>query len=158
MLRYPDPPLSGDGFVLRPYGLQDVEADLAAVDHPSSARWVNSHTTGDPAGELHMLESELAADRMGHALQTPALSRYVGPSLRRRPGDGQRLLALAEMAATARVTTVATGDVLYATPDRRLLQDVVTCIREQVSIDDAGRLLEANAERHLELALPAALY
>ena len=64
MLRYPDPPLTGSGFVLRPYGLQDVAADLAAVEHPSSARWLTSHSTGDPAGEVRMVEEELAAGRM----------------------------------------------------------------------------------------------
>ena len=30
------------------------------------------------------------------------------------------------------------------------LQDVVTCIREHVTIETAGRRLEANAERHLK--------
>ena len=39
---------------------------------------------------------------------------------------------------------------LYHAPERRPLQDVVTCIREHVTIDTAGRLLEANAERHLK--------
>ena len=42
------------------------------------------------------------------------------------------------------------NDVLYHAPERRPLQDVVTCIREHVTIDKAGRLLEANAERHLK--------
>ena len=36
---------------------------------------------------------------------------------------------------------------LHQRPD---LQDVMTCIREHVTIDKAGRLLEANAERHLK--------
>ena len=35
-------------------------------------------------------------------------------------------------------------------PERRPLADVVACIREGVKIDNAGRLLEANAERHLK--------
>jgi ribosomal-protein-alanine N-acetyltransferase len=79
VLHYPDPPLTGLGFVLRPYGLQDVEADLAAVEHPSSARWVNSHSTGDPAGEVRMLESELAADRMlVLTIADPDSDRYLG--------------------------------------------------------------------------------
>ena len=30
------------------------------------------------------------------------------------------------------------------------MQDVVTCIREHLTIDKAGKLLEANAERHLK--------
>ena len=79
MLRYPDPPLTGSGFVLRPYGLQDAAADLAAVEHPSSARWLNSHSTGDPASEVRMVEDELAADRMLLlTIADPDDDRYLG--------------------------------------------------------------------------------
>jgi RimJ/RimL family protein N-acetyltransferase len=89
MLRHPDPPLTGSGFVLRPYGLQDVEADLAAVEHPSSARWLNSHSTGDPTGELSTLEAELAADRMlVLTIADPDDDRYLGAIvLMRREAD-----------------------------------------------------------------------
>ena len=52
--------------------------------------------------------------------------------------------------ADALVPLIAVNDVLYHAPERRALQDVVTCIREHVTIDSAGRLLEANAERHLK--------
>ena len=45
---------------------------------------------------------------------------------------------------------VATGDVLYHAPERRPLQDVLTCIREKCTIQQAGLRLEANAERHLK--------
>ena len=45
---------------------------------------------------------------------------------------------------------IAVNDVLYHAPERRALQDVVTCIREHVTIETAGRRLEANAERHLK--------
>ncbi|HEY9217398.1 MAG TPA: error-prone DNA polymerase, partial [Phenylobacterium sp.] len=45
---------------------------------------------------------------------------------------------------------VATNDVLYHRPDRRPLQDVLTCIREKCTIQTAGLKLEANAERHLK--------
>ena len=48
------------------------------------------------------------------------------------------------------VPLIAVNDVLYHAPERRALQDVMTCIREHVTIDTAGRLLEANAERHLK--------
>src|SRR4029079_17229877 len=44
----------------------------------------------------------------------------------------------------------ATNDVLYHAPSRRARMDVITCIREHVTIDSAGRLLESNAERHLK--------
>ncbi len=45
---------------------------------------------------------------------------------------------------------LATNDVLYHEPGRRVLQDVVTCIREHWTIVEAGRRLEANAERHIK--------
>ena len=45
---------------------------------------------------------------------------------------------------------MATGDVLYHGPERRQLQDVLTCIREKCTIQQAGLRLEANAERHLK--------
>jgi error-prone DNA polymerase len=47
-------------------------------------------------------------------------------------------LQLEELARAARVPTVATNDVLYHAPERRMLQDVVTCIREGCTIDNAG--------------------
>jgi error-prone DNA polymerase len=75
---------------------------------------------------------------------------YLALSLRRRPRDAVRLRDLAAMAAAARVATVATGDVLYHSPERRLLQDVVTCIREKCTIDDLGERREAIADRHLK--------
>src|SRR5690606_22651608 len=45
---------------------------------------------------------------------------------------------------------LAMNDVLYHAAEERDLQDVLTCIREGVSIDQAGRRLLANAERHLK--------
>ncbi|UYY57184.1 error-prone DNA polymerase [Sphingomonas sp. S2-65] len=77
---------------------------------------------------------------------------YLALSLRRRPRDAVRLRDLAAMAAAARVATVATGDVLYHAPDRRLLQDVVTCIRQKCTIDELGERREQVADRHLKSA------
>jgi error-prone DNA polymerase len=61
--------------------------------------------------------------------------------------------ALAERAERARqsdVPLLATNDVLMHAPARRRLADVVACIREGLRITEAGRLLAANAERHLK--------
>ena len=66
--------------------------------------------------------------------------------------DHRRLKKLCQMAKEAGVPLVAINDALYHTPQRRALQDVVTCIREHVTLDEAGKLLEANAERHLKPA------
>lgn len=57
---------------------------------------------------------------------------------------------LAHIATGANVPLLAINNVLYHTAARRPLQDVLTCIREHVTIDTAGRKLEKNAERHLK--------
>ena len=75
---------------------------------------------------------------------------YLALTLQRRPGDVQRLFGLERMAAQARVACVATNDVLYHKPERRILQDIVTCIREGCTIDDAGFRRERFADRHLK--------
>ena len=75
---------------------------------------------------------------------------YVALTLRRRPGDHVRLRGLFEAAQATRVPTVVAGDVLYHHAERRILQDVVTCIREGCTIDDAGFRRERYADRHLK--------
>ncbi len=74
---------------------------------------------------------------------------YLALTHHRRPDDAVRLQRLADLARAARVPTLATGDVLFHTPERRILQDVVTCIREGCTIDAAGFRRERFADRHL---------
>ena len=66
------------------------------------------------------------------------------------PDDARRLRELAALSSSARVPLVAVNDVRYHVPERRLLQDVVTCIRCGCTIEGAGFRLAANAERHLK--------
>ena len=66
-------------------------------------------------------------------------------------GQDEAWIARLEALATACGTPlVATNDVHYHVSERRILQDVLTCIREGCSIDEAGYRLFANAERHLK--------
>ena len=46
--------------------------------------------------------------------------------------------------------TVVTNDVLFHEPGRRILQDVVTCIRHNVTIDELGDRRERHADRYLK--------
>jgi error-prone DNA polymerase len=55
----------------------------------------------------------------------------------------------ADLAAHARVPVLASGDVRHARADGRMLTDALVCLREKTRLDDAGRLLAANAEQHL---------
>ena len=75
---------------------------------------------------------------------------YVALTLRRRPNDQLRIHELANLATQMGVATVVTNDVLFHHPERRILQDVVTCIRHNITIDDAGFRRERHADRHLK--------
>jgi error-prone DNA polymerase len=69
-----------------------------------------------------------------------------------RGDDARRLARLAALGEATGLPLVATNDVLYHLPERRSLQDVLTCIREGCTIREAGYRLAANAERHLKPA------
>ncbi len=64
--------------------------------------------------------------------------------------DHARINRLAELAHKYKTPLLATNSVLYHHPERRVLQDVVSAIREGVMVAEAGFLLEANAERHIK--------
>lgn len=68
-----------------------------------------------------------------------------------RSGRDDRLLVRTQMLAAATgVPLIAINDALYATAGDRPLHDVLTAIRLGTTVQEAGRALEANAERHLK--------
>lgn len=67
-----------------------------------------------------------------------------------RGDDAAQIAAQAELAVELSIPLIATNDVLYHTPSRRPLQDVLTCIRNGCTIFEAGEKLLTNAERHLK--------
>ena len=75
---------------------------------------------------------------------------WIGASLTyggdMRGGLAQRIA----LARTIGAPLIATNDVLMHIPERRTLADVLTCIREKTTLEAAGRLTQANAERHLK--------
>ena len=80
--------------------------------------------------------------------RTPHL--WIGAALHHDGRDRRRLVGLKALAAETGVPLIAVNDALYASPDDRPLQDILTCIRNGTRIDRAGRHLAANAERHLK--------
>jgi len=79
----------------------------------------------------------------------PSLRHIAGAHLY-RGNDLARIERLDRLARGIGGTILATNDVHYHAPDRRPLQDVMTCIREKTTIAKAGFLLNPNAERHLK--------
>ena len=66
--------------------------------------------------------------------------------------DEARLDLCAEAAARASAPLIAVNDAVIHDPSRKRLHDVMTCIREHVTLYEAGRRLDANAERRLKSA------
>ncbi|MCW8308883.1 error-prone DNA polymerase [Acidiphilium sp. PA] len=105
-------------------------------------------------GLIGVLIPEEADDACVRNLRRLALSfgdrAYLALTLRRRPNDALRLFELSNLAARAKVPTVVTNDVLFHARNRRILQDVVTCIRHGCTIDEAGFRRERHADRYLK--------
>jgi error-prone DNA polymerase len=93
---------------------------------------------------------DLCAVRLRRLREAFGDRAYLALTLRRRPNDQLRLYELANLSAAMRVPTVVTNHVLFHEPARRMMQDVVTCIRHNVTIDDAGFRRERHADRFLK--------
>jgi len=121
------------------------------------------------AGRLRSAKGECRVAWRELAERAPGLTALwlgAGPLDELRAAFGDRLYALAarhrraeevdtearlrDRARRARVPIVAANEVLYHAPARRPLQDVLTCIREGVTIHTAGRRLKPNAEHDLK--------
>jgi len=77
-------------------------------------------------------------------------SLWLGATMPRSGSDRRHLTRLNTLADRVGIPMLATNDALYATREQRPLHDVITCIREGSNLNDAGRLLRANGERHLK--------
>ena len=75
---------------------------------------------------------------------------WLAAAMHHHGDDRRRLAGLKALAEAQAIPLLAVNDVLYHHPSQRPLQDVMTCIREGVTVAGAGRRLEANAERHLK--------
>lgn len=92
----------------------------------------------DDVALLHSLKA-----RFGASLWLAVAPNFGG-------NDRFRIEQAAAMAAMAGVPLMASNDVLYHVPGQRPLQDVLTAIRLNVPVSEAGLELKANAERHLK--------
>jgi error-prone DNA polymerase len=95
------------------------------------------------AGYIHALQEY--STMLGEALYLGATPAYLA-------SDGKKLARLAQLSKQYQVPLVALNDVHYHAPERRELQDVLTCIREKCTISNAGFRLYQNAERYLKTA------
>lgn len=117
--------------------------ELGWADVAAHAEGLLAILVPDEAGET-------CSQNLGRLQEVFPGRAYLALTLRRRPGDALRLHLLSSLAEQADVPTIAANDVLFHAPERRILQDVVTCIREGCVIDDAGFRRARHADRHLK--------
>ncbi len=77
-------------------------------------------------------------------------SVWLAATMPQSGADARRLTELQRLSVATGVPLLATNDALYATAAQRPLHDIITCIREGVTLQKAGRRLRANGERHLK--------
>ncbi|MFQ5511138.1 MAG: error-prone DNA polymerase [Candidatus Krumholzibacteriia bacterium] len=120
-----------------------------------TVRWreVCSHAEGLIAlwgGETSLLSAKADPLFVARNLREAFGDRlYAMVTRHRRAGDRRRERWVRERALRYRIPTVAATEVLYHTPKRRPVQDVLTCIRHGVTLSSAGRWIKSNAEHAL---------
>lgn len=114
-----------------------AEGSKFVVIPPAS---LNASFDFDTAFKNNLLEYR---DALGKDLYIAASRAYAGD-------DTKKLHRIYKLGMTTNVPMVATNDVYYHHPDRRELQDIVTCVREKCTIYNAGFRLHPNAERYLK--------
>ncbi len=106
-------------------------------------RGATPHPGPPPQGGREGAHLPLLREAFGPRLWIGASPTY-GQDM--RGGLAQR----AALAARVGAPLIATNDALMHAPERRALADVLACIREKTTLEAAGRLTQANAERHLK--------
>lgn len=82
-------------------------------------------------------------EALGNQLFLSATRSYLG-------NDEKRIFRVQQLADRFEVPMVATNDIHYHDPSRRELQDILTCVRERCTIQEAGFRLHQNAERFMK--------
>ena len=67
-----------------------------------------------------------------------------------RRGEQKINQQLRDLASFLKIPIIASNAPTYSQRSDRLLADAFTCLREKTSLDEAGRLLESNGEKHLK--------
>ncbi|MEM6973193.1 MAG: error-prone DNA polymerase [Pseudomonadota bacterium] len=127
------------GLIVLPDPLAPLDPDRAGTEAPAP----RGPRAGAPAAGAGAILSDAArlARRFGRAAVLAA-PRYDGR-------DDARFAALAAMAARLGLPLAASAEPMMHRGARRRLADILTCIRERLTVDTLGTRALPNAERHL---------
>ena len=119
---------------------------LGAPKGEGRASWDDIEEYSD--GLIALTNNPRHADRLRSIFGPKNLYVEIQRHFRREQERHNR--ALVDYARYYGLPLLAANDVRYAKKSGRRLFDALTCIREKTVLDRAGRLLDANAERHLK--------
>lgn len=111
--------------------------------------------TGDRDGPLvrHLLRDDKQAALVAARGLVSTFGQdnvYVEINRHHLRDDGRLNRYLVDLADHLRLPLLASNAPLHATREGRLLADAFTCLRNHVTLDEAGALLAPNGERHLK--------
>ncbi|CAM3034907.1 Error-prone DNA polymerase [Sphingomonas antarctica] len=138
---------------------QPFESSVIRRSTPLKPKRYTDKFQPEQFGTADMFSPKPAAEPMGqqgYNFLLRQLSRassgniWLGATPRFDGRHRRNLQMLQSLSRQTGVPLVAIGDPLYATLEDQPLHDVVSCIREGTTVTKAGRLLEANGERHLQ--------
>jgi len=148
--------------ILHPKGSISTEGNLDSRPQPQAevyperlscrqSKGGNDESTADNVVPFPTRESQGVLSRTLATLRAVAPDRvWLGAAMRRSGSDQRRIAKLAKLARNSQVPLLAINDALYAAPEDRPLQDVLTAIRLGITVQEGGKRFEANAERHLK--------
>ena len=122
----------------------------------SAVGWeeICSHAPGMIAlwgGDQSLLVREGEPDVAAHALRDAFGDRLYGMIARhQREEEIHHEARLRERAKRYGLSLIAANEILYHTPERRPLQDVLTAVRHGIPVTSCGRKLKPNAEHSLK--------
>jgi error-prone DNA polymerase len=132
--------------------LLDRGEGLQIVALPSSSPKDIGKNASLPRGDKEKLDYKEVDedDAVVHLREAFGKRLWIGASL--TYGEDMRggLARRVALARSVGAPLIATNDALMHAPERRALADVLTCIREKTTLEAAGLLTQANAERHLK--------
>ena len=127
-----------------------VPSNVIPFRHPSSELQKGSVSPDQVRGNDKVELTAPFPRLLAHlTAQLPTL-RHLAAAYLYRGDDIARIDRLDAMAREHGLSLLATNDVHYHAPERRPLNDVMTAIRHKTTVEAAGHLLHANAERHLK--------
>ena len=149
--------LTRDDLIAHAFGLELVVMASSSAPIPASFRGASAASESGLHAPQHKDDGFRVRGQAAALRNDIAVLRAAAPGRVRlaaamlyRGRDRAYLAHLRDLTRAAQVPLIAINDVHFHHPERRRLADVLTCIREKVTIDRAGRKLTANAERFLK--------